>query len=1085
MRMFRAEISSNIMKGWASNAPGAGEDAISESTRTTSTEAAAVSRVEVRLLGRFEVAVDGSTLDPAGFSRRDAANLVKLLALTPSHRLHREQAIDALWPDSPPDAVANRLHKAAHFVRRATGRADAIVLESDTVALFPYAQLTVDALVFEATAGAAASVRHPAMAGAAIESALAAYAGELLPFDPYEDWASGPRQRLQVLHRDLLRQAGRFEQLVAIDPTDEEAHVAIMRARLDTGDRAGARRQYDLLARTLEAELGVEPGPQARALRDQALEGGGTAEPAPRTSARSEAPGRESPGAKRSMELLERDDPLGALARSLDAAAGGHGSTVLIAGEPGIGKTALVSQFMEGHGAHARFLKGSCDDLSVPRPLGPIRDLATAGELAAALAAETPPHRIHGLLLDELAAAPGPTVLVLEDVHWADDATIDAITVIGRRIADLPALLVLTYRSGEVEPGHPLFAALDAIRGGSEYLHLEPLSRSAVATLADGLDDTEQIFEATGGNPFYVTELIASRPGGMPPSVAGAVVGRASRLPVASRRLVELVSMAPTRMPTWMLDAIMPEWASTAEEPERRELLTLDPHAVRFRHELARSAIRSSVPSARRRRLHGDILRALLGADADPAEILHHAAEAGDVQAIVEHAPIAARRASSVASYREAYSHLRMAIEFAGRYPPTERGALFEELAWIAYVLGRLDEAFAAIDEAIAMTDVTGDRMALGRCTRIRSRIHWYAGDGAAARHEAEAAVGILEPLGPSVELARSYGVLAQLATLAAHDEEAFRWGERALELAAAVDADDVRPHVLVSIGMARTHRSIDDTAALFDGVDAAIAAGEHHEAVRGMVGLAYGNLIAARPEASLEFCERGRRYAESHQVDTLHAYLNVVLAWLRLRAGEWDEAERGARAEVESDVSVSPLLAQTVLTELAVRRGDPDIDARLADLADAADRTAELQRIGPVLALQVERALTGDLPMPLERIRRLPDLAGAESLRSGTEAARVAAWSAVAGHRMAFTAEAPPPYAAMQAGDFATAADRFGAVGWDYERALMLSLLDDAAALSEALDTAHRLGAGPLEQRLLNRMRRSGIERRTSRSRG
>ncbi|WP_448811870.1 alpha/beta fold hydrolase [Agromyces bauzanensis] len=229
-------------------------------------------RVEVRVLGRFEVAVDGHAVDPAGFARRDVAHLVKLLALVPSHRLHREQVIDALWPDAAPEAVANRLHKAAHFVRRATGSPDAIVLEGDTVALFPHAELTVDALAFEEAARRVASVRHPAMAEAAIEAALAGYAGDLLPFDLYEDWTSAQRQRLRLLHRDLLLRAGRFEQLVAIDPTDEDAHVAIMRARLEAGDRSGALRQYDLLARTLETEFGLGPSAEARALRERALD---------------------------------------------------------------------------------------------------------------------------------------------------------------------------------------------------------------------------------------------------------------------------------------------------------------------------------------------------------------------------------------------------------------------------------------------------------------------------------------------------------------------------------------------------------------------------------------------------------------------------------------------------------------------------------------------------------------------------------------------------------------------------------------------------------------------------------------------
>ncbi|WP_136707621.1 LuxR family transcriptional regulator [Agromyces sp. H66] len=777
------------------------------------------------------------------------------------------------------------------------------------------------------------------------------------------------------------------------------------------------------------------------------------------------------------MELLEREGPLEALAQALEDAREGRGSTVLVTGEPGIGKSALVSQFMRDHGERARFLTGTCDDLSVPRPLGPLRDLALTGELADALRSEAPPHRIHALLLDLLAERPRPTVLILEDVHWADDATIDVITVIGRRIARLPALLVLTYRSGEVEPGDPLATALDAIRGGtSVYLRPAPLSRSAVTTLARGRGDAEQIFAATGGNPFYVGELIRSSPGAVPPSVAGAVVGRASRLPESSRRLVELVAMVPTRMPTWILDAIMPEWAEAAEEPERRELLSVEPGSVRFRHELARTAIRSSVPGARRRGLHEDILRALVDGGADPAEIVHHAAEAGNVDALVAYTPVAARRATSAASYREAYSHLHLAVEFADRYPPGERGALLEEFAWTAYVVGRLEEALDAIDLAVAIADESGDRMALGRTTRIRSRLHWYAGDGSAAWREAESAVQVLEPLGPSVELARAYSGLAQLAMLSAHDEEALEWGRRALELAVPLGADDVRAHALVSMGVVRMQRSVDDTAALLEGVEAGMAAGEHHEVVRGLLGLAYTDLQAMRPAASLEFCERGRRYAETHQVDTLLAYLNVILAWLRLRAGDWEEAEHLALVELDTGASVSRLLAQTVLTELAVRRGDSDAAERLTAAADAAERTGEIQRLGPVFELQVERALTGGGPMPAARLARLIEVAGAESLRSGPEAARVAAWAAVAGERLAFDGEAPPAYAAMMAGDYATAARHFGAAGWTYDEALMRSLLDDEASLTEALRTARALSAEPLERRVLARMREAGL---------
>jgi predicted ATPase len=166
------------------------------------------------------------------------------------------------------------------------------------------------------------------------------------------------------------------------------------------------------------------------------------------------------------MELLERDGALASLAEARDAAAQGNGRVVFVTGEPGIGKTSLVTQFVHGLGERARVLHGTCDDLTIPRPLGPIRDLvgAVSVPLEAALAVGAAPHEIQALLIAELEMPPRPTVLVLEDVHWADDATFDTITVLGRRIRALPALLVLTMRSGEAPPGHRLHATVAAIR---------------------------------------------------------------------------------------------------------------------------------------------------------------------------------------------------------------------------------------------------------------------------------------------------------------------------------------------------------------------------------------------------------------------------------------------------------------------------------------------------------------------------------------------------------------------------------------------------------------------------------------------
>lgn len=220
-------------------------------------------QVEITLLGGFEIRVAGAAVPAGSWRRRDAASLVKLLALAPGRRLHREQVLDALWPDVAPDVAAPRLHKAAHFARRATGCADAVVLEGDTVAVFPGRPVTVDAASFE----------HLATAGA-LDAALRLYRGDLLPADPYEPWTERDRDRLRLLRLHLLRRGRRWDELAALDPLDEEAHVGLMRRSLAAGRPTAALRQWDRLRLVLAEELGLEPGAEARALRDLALTAG-------------------------------------------------------------------------------------------------------------------------------------------------------------------------------------------------------------------------------------------------------------------------------------------------------------------------------------------------------------------------------------------------------------------------------------------------------------------------------------------------------------------------------------------------------------------------------------------------------------------------------------------------------------------------------------------------------------------------------------------------------------------------------------------------------------------------------------------
>lgn len=576
------------------------------------------------------------------------------------------------------------------------------------------------------------------------------------------------------------------------------------------------------------------------------------------------------------------------------------GSVVFVTGEPGIGKTALATRFIDDLDGGTRALVGACDDLSIPRPLGPFRDFASSvsGELASALSTGAASHEIQTLLIAELKRPPHPTVLILEDVQWADDATLDAVTVLGRRISSLPALLVLTYRPGEVPPGHPLLATVAAVAPeDSVFLELEPLSESAVASLIG--ERANEVYATTRGNPFYVTELVGARaPAGLPPTVTTAVLARASRLDENARRLVELVSVVPGRIATPMLDAVMPNWSAAAAEPERRQLLEVEPRHVRFRHELARHAIRSSIPIAGRRRLHMEILGVLLATDADPADTVHHAEAAGAEDVVAEYALVAARRAAALESNREAFSHYRRAADFVDRLPAGEQGIVLEEVATAGYLVGRLTDAFNAIKRAIAVYRELGDGTGVGRCERILSRLHWIAGDGANARKAAFEAVAILEPLGPSRELARAYSTVSQLEMLAEDIDATLLWGTRALDLATELADEQTRAHALVNIGTARLN-SEGTTETLLEAHAVAEASGDRHEAARALDNLGYSLFGWVQAEGVAPIRGAGSRVR--HRARALHHRV-VRCGRRRLAPAESRRVERGRTVHQTGD---------------------------------------------------------------------------------------------------------------------------------------------------------------------------------------
>ena len=320
--------------------------------------------------------------------------------------------------------------------------------------------------------------------------------------------------------------------------------------------------------------------------------------------------------ARGGADLLEREPVLEGLREAFADARDGRGGVVLVPGEAGVGKTLVLRRFCDEVRAFARVLWGDCDALFTPRPLGPFADIARVSgddRFLELVEGHAKPHAVAGWLLEELASA-APSVVVLEDVHWADEATLDVLRIVGRRIESVPAVLVVSYRDDELDRSHPLRSVLGELpsRGVVRRLCVSCLSREAVAALAEPAGvDPDELFARTGGNPFFVTEVLGAGVTDVPDTIRDAVLARTARLDAPARALLDAVAIFPRRAELWLLEAVASPAADQLEACLRTGVLRSGHDAIAFRHELARLVVEESIAPDQALALHRRALAAL------------------------------------------------------------------------------------------------------------------------------------------------------------------------------------------------------------------------------------------------------------------------------------------------------------------------------------------------------------------------------------------------------------------------------------------------------------------------------------------
>ena len=627
-----------------------------------------MTNVRIGVLGGFDVTLDGQTVPARAWSRRHAAALVKLLAVQPGRRLHREVVLDLVWPDDPIETATPKLHKAAHYARKATGHPGTIVLGRELVQLFPDVDVVVDAAEFELGATDAIARGDTDRA----TGVVGLYRGDLLPDDLYEDWAAGPRDRLQRLYVALLMLLERWEDVVAIDPGDEHAHLELMRRYAAAGDRYGALRQFDRLDRRLRTELGVQPGREATQLRDGLLR-------------------LDTGEGERDEELIGRDTELAALDLALAEAARGEARTVVISGPPGIGKSALMQRTVdqasalgwrvgvgagasiEGAWAYAPLLDAVADLCRrQPALLDGLADIYRH-EIDRVLAGTEAPwtgQSTHQRLfvavaeLLRLASATSGVVLALDDLHHADEATLRLLHYLSRAVAEARVLLVVTHRTTVPMPAmlNQLHAGFVGRHGGIE-LKLAALGPDAARLLIvrhapEATDEqTERILTLASGNPYLAIEL-AERASSGPTWAADLDALAVSGIPPATREVLQHVAVAGSAFDIDEFVALsgLPDDDAFAHLDHAVALRILEPAdaGYRFRHRLVRDALLEGLPVHRRQRIHRDAAERLEALGASPARVGHHLVEAGEARRAVPFLLAAAETEAAIGAYRDA-----------------------------------------------------------------------------------------------------------------------------------------------------------------------------------------------------------------------------------------------------------------------------------------------------------------------------------------------------------------------------------------------------------------------------------------------
>lgn len=862
-------------------------------------------QLQFYLFGPFAVWRCGERLPAAVWRTRKHAALLKILLGERGRTVPADRLIEWLWPDLSPHSGQANLYVGISLLRR--------VLEPalQTPADSSYILTRYPGYVFDASSDcwvdvgqfrarlseAQAELRagRSAQAVRAYEAAADLYRGDYLADDPYEDWAIAPREQLREEYLEALDQLHRLclaagdaaaalnwaQRALALDPCREAAHRQVMRAYYALGRQADALRQFERCRQILQDELGVEPMPRTLLLYQQML--AGQVELIAKTGTVESSLGR--------LPFVGREAELAVLRRLLDKARQEGCQVAVISGERGVGKTRLVEEFAAGVQSQGVGLRrASCHALEQNIPYHPlrealsealseanvpalVRDLGPWGGVVAGILpslwghspdlvpppalspAEDRARLLHGLTrLVQALASCGPFLLFVDDLHWADGATLQALHHLSEHLGRCPVLLIGTCCSEELEVGADpdtptLRRLLDSLSRTDRFtrLPLHRLSQFEVAALVaamarsphEGRLFSQRLYRETEGNPFFLAEMLralfeqgvlyrddtgawstdfdevteAYEELPIPATVREVVLGRCRQLSEQQQRVLATAAVIGRTFPfdLWRHATGIHEGdlVDILELCLARQLLVRQADGwYDFSHGSIREILYRELTPERRRILHRRVARALVkqGAESPAGEIAHHYLEAQMWRAALGYLEQAGEAALRLFAYQEAWPYFARACEMLDRLrvdEPQRRYAIARQMVHLCSVLGRQEEAGQYMQEALELAKGMGDPVRIGETLQALCRHHFVGGRVEQALELSKEAVGLSQRTGDVRHKANALRQHGYLCYRSGRHEEAFATLEEALRLSRLVGDRQIEAQNLNVLGVA------------------------------------------------------------------------------------------------------------------------------------------------------------------------------------------------------------------------------------------------------------------------------------------